>query len=233
MIARMKGFGLIEIMLALVIGLVMSLALAQIFTTAKSTYLSQNASASVQEDARFVLAKMAQEIRLTGMFGCLGTVQDSSAGSRFSDAFNAPVQWDSRQKSLTLMTAAVGADNPWHEWVVHTDCLTTATAWSRGRAPSLAAGEIALPIQRHAYRLNEQRNELTLDGQPLLSNVRAFSLMFGVADAADEPGIARYTSQPEHTRIRSVRLTLTLFDPAERTREHTFSVVAAIRNRLG
>jgi type IV pilus assembly protein PilW len=224
---------LIEIMLALVIGLVMSLALAQIFTTAKSTYLSQNASASVQEDARFVLAKMVQEIRLAGMFGCLGTVQDSSAGGRFSDAFNVPVQWEPRQHSLTLMTAAVGAQGSWHEWVVHTDCITSATAWSRGRAPALTVGEIALPVQRHVYRLNEQRNELTLDGQPLLSNVRAFGVLFGVADSMSEPGIARYSAQPDPARIRSMRLTLTLFDPADRTQEQTFNVVAAIRNRLG
>lgn len=232
MIARTKGFGLVEIMMALAIGLVMSLALTQLFATSKSTYLSQNASATLQEDARFVLAKMVQEARGAGMFGCLGTVQDSSAGGRFTDAFNAPVQWDAGQKSLTLITTPVGADNPWHEWVVHTDCVSTAAAWSRGRAPPLAPGEIALPVQRHVYRLNERRNELTLDGQPLLSNVRAFSVLFGVADSTHEQGITRYTSQPDHSRIRSVRLTLTLFDPADRTQEQTFHVVAAIRNRL-
>jgi type IV pilus assembly protein PilW len=233
MITHTKGFGLVEIMLALLISLVMSLALAQVFTTAKSTNLSQNASASLQEDARFVLAKMVREIRLAGMFGCLGRVQDSSVGGGFSNAFNAPVQWDARQKSLTVMTAPVGADSPWHEWIVHTDCLTSATAWSRGHAPSLQAGEIALPVQRHVYRLNEQRHELTLDGQPLLSNIRAFSVLFGVADSASEPGIARYTHQPDPARIRSVRLTLTLFDPADRKQEQTFNLVAAIRNRLG
>jgi len=228
-----RGFGLVEIMLALVLGLVMSLALTQIFITSKSTWLSQTSSASLQEDARFVLAKMVQEIRLVGMFGCLGSVRDASLGGGFSSAFLAPVQWDSGLKSLTLVTAPIGTDRSWHDWVVHTDCASSATAWSRGRAPRLDAGEFALPVQRLVYRFNEQRGELTLDGQPLLSNVREFGVLFGVADSADASGVARYTARPEPKLIRSVRLTLTLFDPADRTQEQSFSVVATLRNRVG
>jgi type IV pilus assembly protein PilW len=83
------------------------------------------------------------------------------------------------------------------------------------------------------YRFNPGRSELALNGQPLISNVRAFSVMFGVANGVDTPGITRYTDQPDPALIRSVRLTLTLFDPADRTQEQTFNVVAAIRNRLG
>lgn len=233
MIIRSRGFGLVEIMLALVLGLVMSLALTQIFITSKNTWLSQTSSASLQEDARFVLAKMVQEVRLVGMFGCLSSVRDASLGGGFSSAFLAPVQWDTRQKSLALVTAPVGTDKAWHDWVVHTDCASSATAWSRGRAPQLEAGEFALPVQRHVYQFNEQRGELTLNGQPLLSNVREFSVLFGVADSVDASGVARYTARPEPKLIRSLRLTLTLFDPAERTQEQSFSVVATLRNRVG
>jgi len=228
----MRGFGLVEVMLALVLGLVISLALAQVLISSKATYLSQSSSAAIQEDARFVLAKMMQEIRLVGLFGCLRSVRDESLGGQFSNAFNAPVRWDARQGALTLITAAVGTDRAWHEWVVHTDCVSSATAWSRGRAPSLSGAVFALPIQQHVYRFNPQRNELTLDGQPLLSHVRDFSVLFGVANSESAAGVARYTSQPDAALIRSVRLSLTLFDPAERTREHTLNVVAAIRNRI-
>ncbi|WP_431194188.1 PilW family protein, partial [Pseudomonas viridiflava] len=66
-----RGFGLVEIMVALVPGLVVSLGIVQIFTASRVTYQSQNASARMQEDARFVLSKMIQEIRMTGMYGCL------------------------------------------------------------------------------------------------------------------------------------------------------------------
>lgn len=230
---RTGGFGLVETLLALVLGLVISLALTQMFLHSKSTYLSQASSAALQEDARFVLSRMAQEIRLVGVFGCQRAIRDESLGARFAHAFNTPVRWDAGQRSLTLISAATEVGNTWHEWIIHTDCTTSAVAWSRGRAPSLMAGEFALPIQQHVYRFNAQRNELTLDGQPLLSHVRDFSALFGVASSRSSVGIARYTSQPDPALIRSVRLTLVLFDPADRTREQTFHIVATIRNRAG
>lgn len=228
-----RGFGLVEIMLALLLGLVISLALTQIFITSKSTFLSQTSSAQVQEDVRFVLAKMVQEVRLAGAFGCLASVKDESVGGQFSSAFRAPVQWAPQQGALTLITAAVGEGGAWHSWEIHTDCVSTATSWTRGKAPRLAQGEHALAIHQQIYRFNQSRGELSLNGQPLISNVREFDVLFGVANAPDAVGITRYTAQPVPALIRSVRLTLTLFDPADRTQAQTFSVVAAIRNRLG
>lgn len=230
--ARARGFGLVEIMLALVLGLILSLALAQVFISSKNTWLSQGSSARLQEDARFVLSKLVREVRLVGMFGCLATVSDEGPGGLFTKALQTPVQWDARQQSLTLISAAVEADWSWHNWVIHTDCLTSAQAWSRGRTPSLAQGEFALPIHRQVYRFNANRSELTLDGQPLISNVKRFSVLFGVADAVGQTAVARYTAQPDPALIRSVRLSLTLFDPADRAQEQRFDVVAAIRNRL-
>lgn len=232
MMRRMVGFGLIEALLALVLGLVITLALTQLFIGSKRTYLSQAASAALQEDARFVLSKMAQDIRLVGMFGCLGSIRDESQAGRFSTAFNTPLKWDAAQRSLTLITASVDPARTWHDWVIHTDCTSSAVAWSRGHAPSLLPGQIAMPIQQHVYRFNAQRNELTLDGQPLLSHVRNFTVLFGEAVGPDVPRVARYTSQPDPARVRSVRMSLVLFDPMDHAREQTFHAVAAIRNRL-
>jgi type IV pilus assembly protein PilW len=228
-----KGFGLVEIMLALLLGLVMSLALTQIFITSKSTYLSQASSASLQEDARFVLAKMVQEVRLVGMFGCLARVEDKSAGGRFTRAFDRTVEWDVQQQSLTLITAATDLDRSWHTWELHTDCSSTATAWTRGSAPKAAEGETTLAVHQQIYRFNEGRSELALNGQPLLSNVRAFKVLLGVSSGASGRDVVRYTDQANPALIRSIRLTLTLFDPADRAKEQTLTVVAAIRNRLG
>lgn len=228
-----RGFGLVEVMLALVLGLVMSLALAQIFISSKSSYASQTSSASLQEDARFVLSKMVQEVQLVGMFGCLGKVEDASVSNGFSKAFEDPITWDANSHTLTLATAGTGEGGGWSTWVIHTDCISSATAYSNGRAPRLAVGETAMPIHRQVYRFNKARNELSLNGQPLVSNVRAFSVLFGVAGSINDRSISRYAATAEPSLIRSVRLTLTLFDPADRAQEQTVDVVAAIRNRLG
>ncbi|TDV51193.1 type IV pilus assembly protein PilW [Pseudomonas graminis] len=231
--ASVKGFGLVEVLLALVLGLVMSLALVQIFISSKSSYVSQTSSAGLQEDARFVLSKMVQEVRLVGMFGCLGKVDDATAGNSFSKAFEEPIHWDANSQTLTLATAGTGEGGGWSTWVIHTDCLSSATAYTNGRAPRLAVDETAMPVHRQVYRFNKARNELSLNGQPLASNVRTFSVLFGVAGSTRERSIARYAAAAAPSLIRSVRLTLTLFDPADRAQEQTIDVVAAIRNRLG
>lgn len=233
MSCRERGFGLIEIMLSLVLGLVVSLALTQLFISSKSTYLSQSSSAALQEDARFVLSKIAQEVRQAGAFGCLGSVDDASSGGGFSRAFRDPVQWDARQQSLTLTSAVVGSDRSWHTWMLHTDCKHRAAVWSRARAPRLQPGDIALPIHQQVYRFNQARAELTLDGQPLISHVRAFDVLFGVSESPSSTEVKRYTEQPDLALVRSIRLTLTLFDPEDRVQEQRFHLVVALRNRLG
>ena len=59
-----RGFGLIELMIALVLSLIVVLGVVQIFIAAKNTYVSQGAAAVIQEDARFALSKMVQDCLL-------------------------------------------------------------------------------------------------------------------------------------------------------------------------
>jgi type IV pilus assembly protein PilW len=68
----------------------------------------------------------------------------------------------------------------------------------------------------------------------LVDNVRAFDISFGVAARLDSTGVVRYETRPaDEALIRSVRLRMTLQDPAGRVKDQTYSVVAALRNRLG
>ncbi|MDI3274956.1 prepilin-type N-terminal cleavage/methylation domain-containing protein [Pseudomonas sp. AL03] len=230
-----RGFGLIEMLIALALSLVVVLGVAQIFIAAKNTYVSQNASANLQEDARFVLSKMIQEIRMVGMFGCLGTITDASAGGSFNASQVTPISWDNANLKLTLVTADVGAGGGTSTWTVVSDCRNTATAYSNLQAP--ASGQLAFPIRRLVYSL--KNNQLTMGSGTtptqavLVDNVSAFNVSFGLASSATDSSASSYSSNPsDPARIRSVRLTLTLTDPSNRVRNQTFNVVAALRNRL-
>lgn len=232
---RNRGFGLIELLVALALSLVVVLAVAQIFIAAKNTYISQNAAANMQEDARFVLSKMIQEIRMVGMFGCLGTIADASVGASFAANQITPISWDNAGLKLTLVTADVGAGGGVPTWTVVSDCRNTATAYSNVQAP--ASGQVAFPIRRLVYSL--KNNQLTMGSGTspvqavLVDNVSVFNVSFGLASSATEASASSYSSNPaDPARIRSVRLTLTLTDPNQRVRDQTFSVVAALRNRL-
>ncbi|MBK5508618.1 MULTISPECIES: PilW family protein [unclassified Pseudomonas] len=231
-----RGFGLIELMIALILSLIVVLGVAQIFISAKNTYVSQNTAAGMQEDARFVLSKMIQEIRGVGMFGCLTTVTDASSAGDFNASQLAPISWDNTNLKLTLVTADVGGNGGTPTWTVVSDCRNSASAYTGVRAP--ASGQMAFPIRRLIYSFSN--NQLLMgvgSGTPtqavLVNNVSAFNVSFGVATSTTDVGASSYSSNPANPAlIRSVRLTLTLTDPNNRVRNQTFNVVAALRNRL-
>jgi len=231
-----RGFGLIEMLIALALGLIVVLGVVQIFIAAKNTYVSQNSAAAMQEDARFVLSKMIQEIRMVGMFGCLGTVLDSSSAGDFYAAQVTPINWDNANLKLTLVTADIGSGGGTPTWTVLSDCRNSATAYTGLRSP--ASGQIAFPIRRLIYSFsNNQILMGTGSGTPtqqvLVSNVSAFNVTFGLASSATDVAASTYSANPsDPARIRSVRLSLTLTDPNNRVRNQTFNVVAALRNRL-
>ena len=231
-----KGFGLIELLIALALSLVVVLGVAQIFIAAKNTYVSQSTAAGMQEDARFVLSKMIQEIRMVGMFGCLGTIIDASSAGSFNASQITPISWDNANLKLTLVTADVGGSGGTPTWTVVSDCRNTATAYSGLRTTT--SGQLAFPIRRLIYSFSN--NQLLMGSgvdtptqQVLVNNVSAFKVSFGLASSATDTAASSYSSNPsDPARIRSVRLTLTLSDPNHRVSDQTFNVVAALRNRL-
>ncbi|QKV62448.1 prepilin-type N-terminal cleavage/methylation domain-containing protein [Pseudomonas sp. 43A] len=236
MTRHQRGFGLIELLIALALGLIIVLGVVQIFIAAKNTYVSQNSAAAMQEDARFVLSKMIQEIRMVGMFGCLGSITDSSSAGDFNASQITPISWDNASLKLTLVTADIGSGGGTPTWTVVSDCRNSATAYTGLR--SAASGQIAFPIRRLIYSFsNNQILMGTGSGTPtqqvLVNNVSAFNVTFGLASSATDVAASTYSANPsDPARIRSVRLSLTLTDPNSRVATQTFNVVAALRNRL-
>ncbi|MBD1551061.1 PilW family protein [Pseudomonas typographi] len=236
-----RGLSLIELMVSLALGLIITLGVMNIFISARSTYTLQNTAAAMQEDARYLLTRMSQEIRMVGMFGCLATVTDKSTSAAFTTAFNKPIVYskDSTSTVLTLVTSDVGSASTSPTWTVLSDCISSSTAYT-GKATA-ASGQIAFPVHQVVYTFKSSTNALyTGTGtaqQVLLSNVKDFSLMFGLAGSASDTAVTSYaTTVANPALVRSIRISLTLADPTTNTNaalpDQVFSVVASIRNRL-
>lgn len=228
------GFGLVELLIALALGLVVVLTVVQVSLSVRNSAASQQASMLLQDDARFILSKMIQEIRLVGMFGCLSLPSISDAPA----AFFRPVDWTGAgdTKALTLVTADVGADGSRPDWTVLSDCVERAQAYT-GLPPKPGPGQISFPVRKLTYTYESGQLKFSTPATPakavLLDNVQAFEVSFGMASTADSSAVTRYDSHPDdESLVRSIRIRLTLRDPAERVRDQTYSVVAAVRNRL-
>lgn len=225
-----SGFGLIELMVALALGLLVVLGLTQVFLSARDTYASQRSSAQLQEDARYVLSKMAQEIRMAGMFGCLAVERIVDAPV----AFQMPVFWQGGvgSRSLHMISADVGFQGTRPDWTVVSDCTTSARAYAGARV-TLAPGETGFPLRRVSYRFEQGQLKSGPNNMVLLDNVAAFDVSFGVSGSAGTQLVVRYETSPaDVASIRSVRIAMTLRDPKARVKDQVYHLVVALRNRL-
>ncbi|AIG03026.1 prepilin-type N-terminal cleavage/methylation domain-containing protein [Pseudomonas fluorescens] len=228
------GFGLVEAMLAATLGLIVVLAAVQVVLAARSTAASQHAATLLQDDGRFILGKMTQEIRLAGMFGCLSLPLIVQAPADFSRPVSVVVNGAST--SLTLVTGDVAGQGSRPDWTVLSNCVDNAQAYS-GVPPKPEPGQIAFPVRKLTYTFESGQLKLSTQAAPakavLLDNVGAFELSFGVASRPGSSVVTRYDSYPgDESLIRSVRVMLTLRDPTGRVRDQIYSAVAAVRNRL-
>jgi len=64
---KQRGLSLIELMVAMLIGLVITGAVLQVFISNKSTFVMQDAMSRLQENGRFAVQHLAAEIRVAGI----------------------------------------------------------------------------------------------------------------------------------------------------------------------
>lgn len=65
-----RGFTLVELMVALVIGLLLLGGVLQLFLGSKQTYQTQEALGRVQQESRFAFDTLSRELRMIGYQGC-------------------------------------------------------------------------------------------------------------------------------------------------------------------
>lgn len=125
-----QGFSLVELMIAMALGLVLVAGVIQVFTSANQTYRLTDRAAQLQEDMRFILGRMQQDVRMAGHYGCLvgnPTNNLNATGSDFPVIFGnrAITGWEAADSSFGE-TLSLAADD-------------LATTWSNGTSTALPA----------------------------------------------------------------------------------------------
>lgn len=75
------GMSLIELLIALVLGMTLAAGVIQIYVGSSTTERSQEARLRMQEGGRFGINFLSQEIRMAGYLGCLGSIEGTSANN--------------------------------------------------------------------------------------------------------------------------------------------------------
>lgn len=77
LLRRGRGFSLVELMVALTIGLIITAAVAVLFVNTERSYKSQDNTARIQENGRFALNYLIRDIRMAGYLGCQSARADA------------------------------------------------------------------------------------------------------------------------------------------------------------
>lgn len=204
------GFGLLETMMALAIGLMVLAAAGQLFVTAHQAWRLQGAALRLQDDARLALLRMAQDIRMAGMFGCLRLKPVEFNDPIARQVFAQPLVIGPSSLEMVVAESSEYAGKP--DWTVLTDCHSQALVYKD--PPSQTSVFMALRISRHRYELRGSTLYFMWgpNSQPLIEHVQEFH-----ATQVDAPDGGR------------VDLELVLFQPAlQLEQRHELSV--ALRN---
>lgn len=92
------GFSIVELMVAIALGLVITAAISTVFVSSKGTYVTQENLARLQENARFAVQFLIKDIRLSGYFGCLDEISPQTVNntlknpSGFSNNAQIPIE---------------------------------------------------------------------------------------------------------------------------------------------
>lgn len=215
---RQRGFGLLEATLALAIGLVLLAAAGQALVSTHQSWQLQGAAARMQEDARLALQRMAQDIRMTGVFGCLTPRIIDFPNAAAAQAFATPLRItrtaDGQLASLSLLAGELSGAAGTADWTVLTDCRTWAKVLAE--APPGNTEGLAFPLRQQHYRVHDASLMLSSGGlnARLIDNVRGL-----------------WITQVQGQQGQRLDLRLQLFEPTLQL-EQQYELSVTLRNRL-
>lgn len=250
------GFSLVELLIAMALGLMLTLGVLQVFLASKESFALQQRSAAMQENARFLLSRLAQDIRQAGQFGCLDLRRlPASARATVPAELAAPVSY--QQGVLQLISAlpvSVAVAQTSDEftaadfaarWLLVSNCLDHVQVGEVDTPMTVQPGDVLIPLRLLEYRQQDQRIQVRSNGrgnfETLIEGVAEFSLAFALSADTQAAGVAGAyqgsVAASDAERIRSVRVALLLSEQAgaesqEGLQKQRYVQVTAVRNRL-
>ena len=93
---RARGFSLVELMVAITLGLIILAAVSAIFVNSKRSYSTQDRLARLQENARFAMQFITRDLRMAGYSGCAKDISNINNtlnnSASFTYSANVPIE---------------------------------------------------------------------------------------------------------------------------------------------
>lgn len=156
------GLSLIELMIAMALGLILTLGVVQIFLGSSQTYRLEDSLGKVQENIRFSLGTLQHDTRMAGHFGCL--IGEPGSQLNQSHAAYDPTIYENRGVIGWEATGTGLGDS-----FTITTLAAAGTAWSNGSGdaiPTDIQGQM-IPGTDFLVVSGGRRADVTLTGNPV------------------------------------------------------------------
>lgn len=178
----MWGFSLVELMIALILGVVITLAATQLFTVNQRSFQLQQAMSQLQEDGQLSTRFIANDLLLTGFY------EDGVSSPVLPGVLFAPASLNGRAFPASSDGGAGGNDRLTISYHGGVDC-----------EGALSPGGGNEPLINTYWVENEQLrcrgSNSAGGGVTLLNGVERFQVLYGLRDAAaDRPRVRQYVS---------------------------------------
>lgn len=87
---RCAGLSLVELLIAMVLGLTLAAGVAQVYVGNNQTQRDQEAHMRMQENGRFAIHFLSQEVRMAGYLGCLSEIESADINNTLDPAATPP-----------------------------------------------------------------------------------------------------------------------------------------------
>lgn len=225
MYSRQKGLSLIELMVAMLIGLILMLGVTQIFINNQRSYLFQQGQMGNQENGRFTLAVLSQELLKAGYRSDpKSDMTGDSSVTNCSFGAGAGIVAVSATSLCIQYQATNRAD---------VTCLGTALSDTSKNAIALPYGQ-ANPKVIEQIAFDPTTGSLTCTSgattQQLVTGIRDFRFEYGTGAGNDTKTITAWSATPSaNTTVAAVRYSALMQSPGTSTiRDSTAQASAAL-----
>lgn len=83
---KQKGLSIVELMIAITLGLILLTGVMQVFLSSRNVFSSQQALSRIQESGRMAIEFMSRDIRMAGFMGCASRSENIQINNKLNDA---------------------------------------------------------------------------------------------------------------------------------------------------
>ena len=139
--ARMRGFSLVELMIALGLGLLLTYAMINVYLSSKTAFRRQDQLATVQQSVRTAFEYLTSDVRMVGHMGCFTGRADGGWSSNLSASdvrtnYSIGIEGFDYAMTGTPIGYTLTGNSPTN--------VTTASLWTNNNAA--AGGLTAIPV---------------------------------------------------------------------------------------